>query len=194
MRPGYFDDLYAVSDDPWCLHDRFYERRKLALLMASLPRERFERAYEPGCATGLVTRQLAARCDEVVAVDVAPRAVELTRQCTDGLPGVTVSLGSLPDDLPSGTFDLVVLSEVGYYCPDLEVVRTAVHGLMRADAVLVVCHWRRRAPDYPHTSEAVHATLGIGLHPIVRHVEEDFLLDIWATMPGSVAQREGIVK
>lgn len=193
MRPGYFNDLYAVSDDPWCLHDRFYERRKLALLMASLPRERFDRACEPGCATGLVTRQLAARCDEIVAVDVAPRALELTRQRTEGLPGVTVTLGSLPDDLPPGTFDLVVLSEVGYYCPDLPAVRSAVHRLLRADAVLAACHWRHSAPDYPQTAEDVHAELGIGLHPIVRHVEDDFLLDIWATVPGSVAQREGIV-
>ncbi|HEY2166608.1 MAG TPA: SAM-dependent methyltransferase [Jatrophihabitantaceae bacterium] len=193
VRPGYFDDLYAASDDPWGLARGFYERRKLALLMAALPRERFERAFEPGCALGLVTRQLAERCDEVLAMDVVPRAVELTRQHAADFPGVTVCEGSLPDDLPPGTFDLVVLSEVGYYVADLDALRSAVHGLLRRDAVVVACHWRHSAPDYPQSADVVHAALGVGMYRLARHVEDDFLMDVWTTVPGSVAQREGIV-
>ncbi len=197
MRPGYFDDLYAATDDPWGLTDRFYERRKLAVMLASLPRETFARAFEPGCASGLVTRELATRCDEVIAIDVAPRAVQLTRQRTEGCAGVTVIAGALPDELPrelvDARFDLVVISEVGYYCGDLDALSRSVTELLRPDAVAVACHWRHRAPDYPHTAEEVHTALGAGLHRLAHHVEADFLLDVWATVPGSVAQRAGIV-
>jgi hypothetical protein len=39
----------------------------------------------------------------------------------------------------------------------------------------------------------VHAALGTGLHRLAHHVEEDFLLDMWAATPGSVACRAGLV-
>ncbi len=193
MRPGYFDELYASSEDPWGLADRFYERRKRALMMASLPRERFARAFEPGCATGLVTRELAERCDEVVATDVALRAVELTRLRVGDRAGVRVHQASLDGALPEGTFDLVVLSEVGYYCEHLGALHAAVAAVLSSDGVLVGCHWRHRAPDHPHTAEQVHAVLGEGLHRLALHVEEDFLLEVWSADAASVARREGIL-
>ncbi|MCW2495641.1 SAM-dependent methyltransferase [Jatrophihabitans sp.] len=193
MQPGYFDELYAGADDPWGLADRFYERRKRALLLASLPREHFERAFEPGCATGLVTHALAARCDEVLATDVAPRAVELTRRRTAADQNVSVAQACFPDELPGGTFDLVVLSEVGYYCADLDILAAALESILQPDGVVIGCHWRHDAPDHPHTAEAVHAVLGAGRHRLASHVEEDFLLEVWGTAAPSVAQREGIV-
>jgi predicted TPR repeat methyltransferase len=194
MRPGYFDELYDRSDDPWGLDQRFYERRKLALLLASLPRQRFARAFEPGCAIGLVTRELANRCTEVVATDIAARAVELARQRTADLVNVTVHQAAFPDERPHGSFDLIVLSEVGYYCADLGLLRTAVDDLLRVDGVLVGCHWRHSAPAHPHTTERVHAALGVGLHRLAQHVEQDFLLDVWTATPGSVARRGRIVQ
>jgi SAM-dependent methyltransferase len=193
VRPGYFDELYAAADDPWDLAQRFYERRKRALLLASLPRERFTRAFEPGCALGLVTRALAQCCDEVVATDVADRAVALARRRTADLPGVTVRKAAFPEDRPIGTYDLIVLSEVGYYCTDLPALRAAVGDILSADGVLVGCHWRHDAPDHPQTAEDVHAALGTELHRLARHVEDDFLLEVWSSTAGSVARRDGIL-
>ena len=40
-----------------------------------LPRPRFRRAFEPGCATGLLTAELVDRCDEVVAWESRGAAV-----------------------------------------------------------------------------------------------------------------------
>ena len=75
-EPAYFDRLYAQAADPWGLGTRFYELRKRALLLAALPRAAFRRAFEPGCAIGLLTEELARRCGQVVAWDVADAAVE----------------------------------------------------------------------------------------------------------------------
>ena len=55
--------------------DQPMARERLVSLLAALPRPRFRRAFEPGCATGLLTEALARRCDQVVAWDVAEAAM-----------------------------------------------------------------------------------------------------------------------
>jgi LmbE family N-acetylglucosaminyl deacetylase/SAM-dependent methyltransferase len=195
---GYFEDFYATQgEDPWGFETRWYERRKRALTMASLPRERFARAFEPGCSTGHLTIELAHRCDEVLAMDVADAAVQRARQRCAELPWVTVVPGSVPGDWPAGRFDLVLLSEVGYYSAgnDLdELVRRAGDALTD-DGVLVACHWRHEVADYPVGGDVVHRALRqhSRLSLLATHEEEDFLLDVLVTTPGSVARAEGLL-
>ncbi len=192
--PAYFDLLYAESDDPWELGTRFYEQRKRALVLAALPRPRFRRAFEPGCATGLLTAELAARCDEVVAWDVAERALAQTAGRVAGSGGaVAVEFGRIPDEWPPGQFDLVVLSEVGYYCPDLDLLAQQVLRSLSDDGVVLAMHWRHEAADHPHVAEAVHDALSRDLHPIVTHVEDDFVLHVWSRTGSSVATDDGIL-
>jgi hypothetical protein len=62
LSADYFAHLYADSDDPWRISTGWYEQRKRALLMASLPRERFAVGFEPGCSNGELTVLLASRC------------------------------------------------------------------------------------------------------------------------------------
>ena len=64
LDPGYFRDRYAASPDPYGLAERWYEARKYALTVALLPRERYGAAFEPGCSIGVLTAQLAPRCDQ----------------------------------------------------------------------------------------------------------------------------------
>ena len=193
--PAYFDGLYARSEDPWGLADRWYERRKRSVVMASLPRPRFRRVFEPGCATGLLSEQLAARSDHLVCWDSSGFAVTATcarlghpdaEADAEADAGVAVEMkvevaqARIPQEWPSGAFDLIVLSEVGYYCADLRALARRVAGSLAADGVLALCHWRHTARDHPHTAESVHATLiaSTGLEPIMRHSEQDFLLEL----------------
>jgi LmbE family N-acetylglucosaminyl deacetylase/SAM-dependent methyltransferase len=192
----YFDELYAAADDPWGLADRFYERRKRSIVLASLPRERFTRAFEPGCATGELTALLAQRCEEIITWDGAAAAVAHMRSRFAADDGVVVEQGRIPGEWPLGRFDLIVLSEVGYYCTDLDALVDRLDDSLGTDGVLVACHWRRPAPDHPHTAEAVHQALDGGLarmHRIAQHDEADFLLDVWSTDARSVAETGGIV-
>lgn len=189
----YFDRLYASDADPWGLAGRGYERRKREVLLAALPRERFRRAFEPGCATGLLTERLADRCDEVVAWDGAARPLTEAAERLDRRPGVRLEQRRIPDAWPGGAFDLVVLSEVGYYVLDLDRLARRVRCSLTRDGVVVACHWRRSAPDHPQRAEDVHLAVGAGLHRLVHHVEDDFVLDVWSADGRSVAQAGGIV-
>jgi LmbE family N-acetylglucosaminyl deacetylase/SAM-dependent methyltransferase len=191
--PDYFSQVYAESADPWGLERRFYERRKRETVLAALTRERFRRAFEPGCATGLLTAELARRCDEVVAWDVAQAAVDAARERLAGAAQVCVTRGQIPTEWPEGRFDLIVLSEVGYYCPDLGELARRVDQSLDDDGVLVACHWRPPAPLHPHTAGAVHGALGAGRRVVVSHVEADFLLHVWTRTGTSVAAAEGLV-
>jgi LmbE family N-acetylglucosaminyl deacetylase/SAM-dependent methyltransferase len=190
---AYFDELYASTPDPWGLAERFYERRKRATLLAALTRPRFRRAFEPGCATGLLTADLARRCDAVVAWDIADAAVARARERVDEWAHVQVQRGMIPDHWPSGSFDLIVISEIGYYCTDLTALTHRIDDSLAQHGLLVACHWRHPAPMHPHTAGAVHGALGAGRHLLLTHIEDDFLLQAWSPDPASVAVRERIV-
>lgn len=190
----YFDALYQRTDDPWGLQRRFYEQRKRDLLLASLPRARFRRAFEPGCALGLLTEALAQRSDQVIAWDAAAAAVDLARRRTSGAAScVQLARGRIPAQWPDGRFDLIVLSEVGYYCLDLDHLSRRIVSSLTADGTLVACHWRWPADDHPQSSADVHRVVGRDLRMIVEHVEADFLLHVWTRAGRSVAQQDGIV-
>ncbi len=194
IGPEYFEALYTRTDDPWGLDERFYERRKRAALLAALTRPRFCAAFEPGCATGLLTAELAARCDRVLAWDVAGSAIEQTAARLGDAGHVSIGLGRIPDDWPDESFDLIVLSEVGYYCQDLAQLAARVDASLTSDGVLVACHWRHHAPLHAHSAEAVHAVLGNGHNVVVNHIEDDFVLQVWTRTGVSVAVADGIVK
>ena len=86
----YFDELYRHSDDPWKLREGWYESRKRSLTLALLPRPRYRNAFEPGCANGELTLELAKRCDMLLAADLHERAVELARERAAGITHVRV--------------------------------------------------------------------------------------------------------
>lgn len=191
-QSSYFDALYAGSPDPWGLADRFYEKRKRDLIMASLPCARFARVFEPGCATGLLTVRLAERADDVVAWDVADAALEQAATRVDP-SRVELRRGRIPQDWPVGEFDLIVVSEIGYYCDDLGRLARRVQDSLAPGGHVLGCHWVREARDHPRSGAEVHAAIDRVLARVVHHVEDDFVLDVWGRDGRSVASREGIV-
>ena len=199
--PGsYFERQYAADGtDPWGFEDRWYEERKRAVTLAALPRRRFARAFEPGCAIGVLTAQLADRCDALLATDVADAALDVARDRLQGRPHVRFARGGIPELWPDGPFDLIVLSEVGYYCGDLELgtVIDRIRATLRPDGVLLACHWRHPVADYPLTGDEVHERLRAetGLTLLVEHVEDDFRLDVLAgPQVQSVGRAEGLAR
>lgn len=192
---GYFDGLYARHDDPWGYDTRWYERRKRALSVAVLRRERYGRVLELGCSTGALTVELAERADGVIAMDAAPAAVERARARSAGHREVTVVRGDVRDGLPSGRFDLVVMSELGYYLEEDElddVLAAVVRGLTERGELLV-CHWRHASSTFRLTAERVHDRVAaLGLHRQVHHEEPDLLLELYSVDASSAARLEGL--
>ena len=194
----YFDGFYTSGADPWGFETRWYEKRKRAITLASLPRERFRSAFEPGCAIGVLSLELAERCDRLLASDISAAPLALAGQRSAGRQGVTFRQLRVPQEWPTGPFDLIVLSEIGYYCDaaDLSLLIEAATTSLSTDGVMVACHWRHPVADYPLSGDEVHELLRrqSGLDLLVEHVEEDFRLDVLVTPPAvSVARREGLV-
>ena len=189
----YFDNLYAKRADPWRLATRWYEKRKRAITVASLPAQRYGRALEIGCSIGMLTADLAGRCDSLLAIDVAEAAVRAARERVPG--NVTVEQRDATSAYPNGEFDLVVLSEVGYYLSQSALARLleAIVASLSATGVLVACHWRHPVDDYLLSGDAVHAAVGeLSLHRLSRHEEADFVLEVFGRSSRSVAEREGL--
>lgn len=145
---SYFDELYEADPDPWRYTSRWYERRKYAITLASLPLERYGSALEVGCSIGAFTRLLAGRCSALLAVDGSARAVELAEERLGDLAHVTVRLGTVPDAVPDGPFDLVVACEILYYLEGaaIEQLLDRLIEVLAVGGDLVVAHWRSRQP------------------------------------------------
>lgn len=179
----HFEHRYADDADPWGAATRWYERRKRALALAALGRERYGRAFEPGCGGGAMTAALAPRCDHLLALDVAGSALEAVRAGTVALPQVEVRRGAIPSDWPAGPLDLVVLSEVAYYL-EADAVREVadlVAGSLFPGGELLAVHWRGRAPDLALGAAEAHQVLGAGhgLDARVTLADPEFLVATW---------------
>ncbi|MFB8029372.1 MULTISPECIES: class I SAM-dependent DNA methyltransferase [unclassified Streptomyces] len=200
---SYFTRMYADTADPWNLAGRWYEQRKYTLTLAALPRPRYRRAFEPGCSVGVLTRLLADRCDRVLATDRVPRAVAAAAERNRDLPHVEVQHMTIPEAWPSGTFDLVVLSELLYYFDDAQLARAMRRTAesLEPGGTLVTVHWDHPVPEHRHTGSALtpllHAEAGLVAGPGFH--DPDFVLHTFTrplpdgSLPRSVAETEGLV-
>ena len=185
IAPTYFERLFEADADPWAFETSPYEASKYAATVEALPRARYRSAFEIGCANGVLTERLAGRCDHVLAVDVAEAALARARARCAGLD-VTVERMVVPDEWPgagraSTPFDLVVVSEVGYYLapPDFERFRGRCAASVAAGGHLVLVHWTGET-DYPLTGDAVHdAFLGdAAWRPLHAQRAAEYRLDV----------------
>lgn len=196
----YFADLYAASADPWGFTDRWYERRKRALTMAALPERRYTNAFEPGCSVGVLTAELAARCDRLLATDVSGEALDAAAERLAGLPQVELRRWALGDPWPDeAPFDLIVLSEVLYYLGAelLAEVLPAARDALSPGGTLLAVHWRHDVADYPLGGDEVHARIAElpGLARLGGYRDEDVLIDVLLRVPPavvSVATADGL--
>ena len=190
----YFQKLFADNDDPWAFRTRWYEKRKRDLLVASLPRQCYRRVFEPACANGELSAALAERCQQLHCQDLDAQAVALARQRLQPWAHARVDQGHLPGDWPGGEFDLIVLSEIGYYLAPVQWLEVLEHALacLSPDGALVACHWLHPIEGCPQTGRQVHELLAtrLALYRCVRHEEADFLLEYWSLQPSAIDLEE----
>jgi SAM-dependent methyltransferase len=121
----YFEARYANNPDPWNYRTSAYEQEKYAATVAALPEPRFRRGFDIGCANGILTQQLAKRCEQLLAIDAVETALaQAQRTCADA-PHVTFARMRIPDEWPDGRFDLIVISELLYYLDPSDIRRAA---------------------------------------------------------------------
>ncbi len=187
LGPDYFERLYASDPDPWRFGSSAYEHAKYEATIDALPRPRFASCFEVGCSIGVLTGRLAARCDRLLAVDVAGNALAQARARCAGLANVSVEQLRVPQDWPDGTFDLIVLSEVLYYLGQQDLRETArrTAASLRRDGFAILVHWTGQT-DYPHSADEAVAIFLDGSELALRSAvrTERYRLDV-------VARRDG---
>lgn len=177
----YFERLYAADPDPWAFATSPYERAKYAATLDALAGRRYARALEIGCSIGVLTERLAAECDDLLAIDVAEAALEQARARCTRRPHVRFERRAVPAETPTGPFDLVVVSEVGYYLgrPDLRRLRDQLARGLDAEGRLLLVHWTRET-GYPLSGDAVHEEFvaAEGWHSLSTLRAADYRLDL----------------
>ncbi|HEX3350781.1 MAG TPA: SAM-dependent methyltransferase [Acetobacteraceae bacterium] len=181
-EPATFERLYAQDPDPWRFRSSEYEREKYAATLSALAERRFTDALEVGCSIGVLTRQLAARSERLLAIDVADAALAVARSECAGLENVRFARRRVPEEWPDGAYDLIVLSEVLYFLGSTDLARTAhlaVTGLRRGGIALLV-NWTGPT-DTPGTGEAAatgfEAAAGPALEPLARSRGSTYRID-----------------
>ncbi|WP_130804012.1 SAM-dependent methyltransferase [Acinetobacter ihumii] len=193
----YFNQLYEKNDDPWSYVDRWYEYRKRAICLSLLLHDQYHKGLELGCANGVFSQQLAERCQHLVCVDANERAVYLAQQRLSTADHVKVLQKQLPDDFPEDAYDLIVISEIGYYLTQkelLQLIDLSTKNLTENGTVLL-CHWRYPIDGFELNGENVHALFRQKMH--LSHYlslsDRDFLIDIWTRQNKSLADQEGLI-
>lgn len=194
----FFERMYEAKGDPWSFASSEYEQQRYATVLRFVPPGCFRNVFEPGCSVGELTVQLAERCGRVTAIDIAERAVETARRRCQLFDNVDVHQGCLPDDIPSGPLDLVMLSEIGYYFtePELAELASALASRLEVGGQLIAVHWTGESKDHLLSGRRVHDLLGKHLPIDHLHGEshqwddrDGFVLDIWRKAPANESRK-----
>ena len=154
----YFDDVYAANEDPWNFETSEYEKAKYQATLSALTKDRYENVFEIGCSVGVLTKMLTEKCESILAIDISDKPLQIARRRLEGNDSVEFRKMSVPAEFPEQSFDLIVLSEVGYYLSieDLQLLQQKLFSHLRSDGQLLLVHWTPLVHDYPLTGDQVH--------------------------------------
>lgn len=189
LPPRYFEEMFAGDPDPWRFETSAYEQAKYAHTIAVLDDRRYRHGLEIGCAIGVLTEMLGARCERLTAVDVSETALARARDRCRALSHINFARMAFPQEQPQGQlFDLIVLSEVAYYWndDDLRLAGERLAALLAPGGQLLLVHWIGET-DYPQTGddavEALQRLLGPTMTVVAQDREPSYRLDLWRRAP-----------
>ena len=179
----HFEALYAARPDPWRLATSDYERAKHAATLAALPRPRYARGFEVGCALGILTAELGRRCDDLLAVEPVAAALAVARVRNADQRNVRFAPLFVPGEWPEGRFDLIVLSEVIDYfgAGDVTILAHRVAGSLDHGGAVVMVHWvgkKRGPPLGDEATDRFVAAAGDALAVLRAERNADYRLDV----------------
>lgn len=123
-------------------YERFGYKRPLFDWMATLPGKRL---LEIGCGLGNDLCELARRGLDVTGIDIAPKAVEMTRRhlTVRGLPGTAEVQNCESLTLGDETFDIVYSSGVIQHTANLQAAVQEIFRVLRPGGTVVIVLYHR---------------------------------------------------
>jgi SAM-dependent methyltransferase len=180
---AFFEAKYQSESDPWNFVQSPYECARYDAILNALRSRHYHRIFEPGCSIGTLTVRLANICDDIEASDFSPTAVREARKRCDGLSHVHIRCRSLSKREHFGRFDLVLLSEIGYYYrpPDWRELTERCVATMNPGSTLLAAHWLGNSADHQMSGDEVHDILASNANLLLEHSErhEFFRIDRW---------------
>ena len=183
VPPVYFEEMFAGNPDPWQFETSPYEQEKYDTSIGALAGRRYRRAFEVGCANGVLTERLALICDTLLSIDVSSTALATARTRNEQTAHVEFQEMMFPGQTPDGSFDLIVLSEVVYYWSSADIAAAAAWISQRLEpgGDLLLVHWIGET-DYPQTGDGAVEQLRqklSTLKAIRADRYEKYRLDLW---------------
>jgi phosphoglycolate phosphatase-like HAD superfamily hydrolase len=157
LPASYFEALYCTDADPWKFETSEYEINKYQATLDALPKQ-YNNAFEIGGSIGVLTEKLADKCKSLLSVDASKIAQAQAIERCKHLSQVRFEVMFLPQQFPEEMFDLILVSEVGYYLSweDLIKTRQLLIEHLEPGGHLLLVHWTLFAQDYPLNGNQVH--------------------------------------
>ena len=179
----HFDSLYLKDSDPWKYIENQYEQDRFQKTIAALPQRSFRRACEIGCSIGVLTEKLADRAGELIGVDCSEPALAQARERLAALGHVTVERMRVPEEVPRGSFDLIVFSEVLYFFsdPDLGRLVRFVEERLEAGGICLMVNFLGDTESPQSGNEAAQKFMALSsstLRPVSTQEFEGFRIDV----------------
>lgn len=157
LTKDYFDKLYQQQIDPWNFEQSDYENEKYRETLKVLG-SHYASVLEIGCSVGVLTHMLAARCAKLLAVDISEKPLKIAKKRCENQPQVSFKALDITQEFPSNSYDLILISEVGYYLNEeklLELYQNCQENLNNQGQILLV-HWTGFVEEYPLSGKEVH--------------------------------------
>lgn len=152
----FFETLWSKGD-PWDIETTEITQRTHERLIALLDGRRCRRALEIGCGAGVFTRRLAGVADSVLALDVAPAAIERAREHGIGPGRAEFRVANIMDydAQAEGPWDVIVMTETIYLLGwlysffDVAWLASQLFAATAEDGQLLLANTELGGPEHP---------------------------------------------
>lgn len=160
LEAAFFNEMYRNNEDPWDFENSPYEKEKYEETLKVIPENNYKNIFEIGCSNGILSEKLAGLCARLLAVDASDIAVKNAKKRLGDYSHVEVREMTIPDDFPDEKFDLILLSEVGYFLSknDLILARDKMIDALLPNGHLLLVHWTPFVEEFPLSGDEVHDT------------------------------------
>jgi SAM-dependent methyltransferase len=156
-----FEHKFRENIDPWDYASSPFERFKRRVLIRTCGLAKHGRVLELGCANGETTRALKRISLRLLAVDGSMTAIAAAKRRLGGSAHVSFSCLTIPEEMPQGPFDLIIISELAYYLPPhrLSLLGRRVSASLAYGGRAVVLNHRRMFGDGAQHPALAHQRL-----------------------------------